>query len=185
MATQQTGSQSYDNIISGMLPSLKSQQSGMYDYLAQLARRQGTAGAMQQAAAGVAPYAQQVGQAVGQTAPLIAQLKEKERQFQIGQENWNKQFEEQRRQYEQNYALSKEQTDWNQMMAMFQQTGWTPQMMQALGYGGLGGGDMRALNRQLSQLGFQQPGTMGAGAQYPGTLGSYNNWGGRTGLIYG
>jgi len=181
---QQSTTSTYDNIISGMLPSVKDQQKGMYDYLAQLARRQGTAGAMQQAAKGVAPYAEQVGKAVGQTAPLIAQLKEKERQFNEGQANWQKEFEEKKREFNLQQSMAKEGQDWNQMMTMLQYTGWTPEIMNLLGYGNLKPGDMRGLNNQINQLGFGNPMQSAGKTVVNGTLGQWNNWGGKTGLIY-
>jgi len=124
----------YDNIMSGMLPSVKNQQQGVYDYLAQLGRRQGVTGAMDKAARGVAPYAQQVGEAVGRTAPQLAQIKEQERQFNEKQAAWLKEFEQAQSNWEKEFGLKEEVTDWNKLMQQYEMFGFTPEMMEALGY---------------------------------------------------
>ena len=134
----------YDNIISGMLPSLRTQQKGMHDYLAAQARRTGTAGAMRLAAQGVAPYAEKAGEAIGRTAPQIAQLKARERQFNIQRQQWEKQFEQNRQQ--QNLV---------NLMNLFGQTGvMTPEMMDAFGYGDMTRTQQRDILDQLQMLGF-------------------------------
>lgn len=142
----------YDNIISGMLPSLRKQQKGMHDYLAQLARRQGTAGAMRMAARGVAPYAEEAGAAIGKTAPQIAQLQERERQFNIQQEAWEKQF-----------AANQQQQNMVNLMNLYAQTGtMTPEMMEQFGYGDMTRAQQRQIMDQLQMLGMDG-GTAGGG----------------------
>jgi len=172
-----------DQIVKGMYSNIKPQQEQMHEYFNQLARRVGMAGASQFAANIAAPYATAAADTAGKASIQAATLDEQKRefekklaeqgrQFDIGQKNWEQQFAE----YQKNQDLAN-------MMSMFKNTGWTPQLLDALGYGGLGSGDMRNLSRQINVLGFNQP-TLQGNTLQGGTLNRANNWGGRSGLIY-
>lgn len=184
MAEQRT----IDNVVQGMYADIRPQQEAQYEYFNQLARRLGLPQSQQFASQIAAPYSEKAAQAAGSQAMNAAQLDERQRQFneqlaesqkqfQQGQQNWEKQFNE----------YSKQQNLAN-MMAMMQYTGWTPDLLKSLGYGDLGRSDMRNTGRQVQDLGFQSPMQQQQNQQgnmYPSILNQANNWGGKTGLIYG
>ena len=186
MATQDYYQKYMQNIVQGMMPNLNKQKSGMYDYLLQLAQRQGTGSAMQNVARGMAPYAEAAGDAAAragvqatrmgqQQEQYESQLAQRQSEFSQGQENWQQAFDQ--RNTQQNFA--------NQLALQQTHGAFTPEMLEAFGYGDVTRGGQRGVQRQLDILGInrnQQPGQQRD--IYGGTSGAWNNWGGRTGLVY-
>ena len=173
------------DIVGSMMPSLNRQKKGMYDFLLQNALRTGQSAT--QVAEGLRPYAQASGQAAAEAGVKATgmarratefdeQMARRATEFSQGQENWQAQMDQ--RDQQQRFANS---------LAMLQQTGaYTPEMLERFGYGDASRGGQRGVDRQLDILGINRDGQGGGGQPRANqTLGAWNNWGGRTGLIYG
>jgi hypothetical protein len=117
-------------------------------------------------------------------------MSQRQEQFDVGQENWEKSFSQGQANWEESMKVQREQQNTSNMISMFSQTGWTQELLDAMGYdkesaGGAG------FQRMLDDLGFSNPeGTgedQGEGGYWDAgsNLNSRNNWGGKTGLIYG
>lgn len=136
MAINDYYKQYMDQMMEYLVPSMQKQQEGIYDYLMQLGQRQGIPEAMRRAGEAVSPYASASGDAAakaGAQATRMAQQQDQyEKELAQRQAEWEKQVE----MWEKSFAEQQEQNDWNQMWSAFEQTGWTPELMQAMGYGG-------------------------------------------------
>ena len=194
MAESTRRQQLLDEIIGGMTPNIRRQQSQLYDYLLQLGQRQGIGSAMQQAARGVAPFAEETAEAAARSGVEATRLAEQREQFEEQLKQREAQFGQQMDLYNRQLAEQQKQNQLRNQMALFEQTGFTPELMESLGYGDLRLGEQRKLQRQIQDLGFKQPGQEnGVGApQYAPRrgLGGFINkarsqFGGRTGLIHG
>jgi len=172
-------------IVGGMMPSLQTQKKGMYDFtMAQALRTGQSASAV---AEGMRPYADAAGEAAAAASTTAAQMAQSQEQFDIGQENWEKSFTQGQENWEEQMRVQTDQQNTANMISMFNQTGWTQELLDAMGYDpSSAGGD--AFNRMLDDLGFSQPGDTtsdsGGGGGSSQSLGAWNNWGGQTGLIY-
>jgi hypothetical protein len=176
------------DIVGGLMPSLKTQQKGMYDFTMANSLRTGqTARAVNES---MSAYADAAGEAAAGAASTAAQMAQRQEQFDVGQENWEKSFAQGQENWEESMRVQQEQQRTANMISMFESTGWTQELMDAMGYSPDSGTGSAAFNRMLDDLGFNNPEGTGddAGstgywdqAQQPG---QWNNWGGRTGLVY-
>lgn len=182
MATTDYYQQYLSDIVGGMMPNIQTQKKGMYDFLLSNALRTGQSA--QSVQEGMRPYAESAGQAAAEAGVDAAHMAQKQEQFDVQQENWQKQFDQAQANWQQQMQFQQEQQDMANMMSMFEYTGWTPELLDAMGYSGR---DVDMWDQ------FQQPGGGGPGGggsqnpwDVPGTTyGAWNNWGGKTGLIYG
>jgi hypothetical protein len=178
-------------IVGGMMPSLQTQKKGMYDFTMATALRTGQPAS--NVAEGMRPYADAAGEAAAGASTQAASMAQRQEQFDVGQENWEKSFSQGQENWEASMKLQKEQQNTANMISMFNATGWTQELLDAMGYdAGSAGG--RGFQRMLDDLGFANPpGTGGSNTSSDvggywdrtGGGGAYNNWGGKTGLIYG
>lgn len=153
-----TKAQTYmDNIIQGMMPNINKQKKGIRDFMLQNALRTGQS--MQDVSRAMTPYAEATGEAAARAGVQAERMGQQQEQFDVQQDNWLKQFQTGKEQWEKAFEQREEQQDIANMIAMFPQTGFTPQLMEALGYSGLDRSGMRTLGRQLGDIGFQNPQT--------------------------
>jgi hypothetical protein len=136
-------------------------------------------------------YADAAGEAAAGAATTAAQMAQRQEQFDIGQENWEKSFTQGQENWEESMAFQREQQRTANMIKMFENTGWTQELMDAMGYSPDSGTGSAAFNRMLDDLGFSQPDSQDGEGGYwdqpgnrQGALGQWNNWGGQTGLVY-
>jgi hypothetical protein len=177
------------DIVGGLMPSLRNQQKGMYDFTMANSLRTGqTARAVDES---MSAYADAAGEAAAGAATTAAQMAQRQEQFDIGQENWEKSFTQGQENWEESMAFQREQQRTANMIKMFENTGWTQELMDAMGYSPDSGTGSAAFNRMLDDLGFSQPDSQDGGGGYwdqpgnrQGALGAWNNWGGQTGLVY-
>jgi hypothetical protein len=184
-------------IVGGMMPSLKSQQKGMYDFtMANVLRTGQSSQAVQE---GMAGYADAAGKAAAGASSEAARMAQQQEQFDTGQANWEKTFTQGQANWEESMKVQQEQQNTANMIAMFEQTGWTQDLLDAMGYDKDSAGGA-AFNRMLDDLGFNQPEGTGSGSKdggsifgsgnpYPGQHQFYRNkagsqFGGATGLVY-
>ena len=189
MADNNYQQQYLQEIVGGFMPELNKQKKGMYDYLLQNSLRTGQSATA--VAEGLRPYAEASGQAAAEAGVQASQMAKQQEQFDTQQANWQASFDQGQRNWEQEMAARDERQDTANMMAMFQSTGWTPELLEAMGYSDSEAGSSQ-FNRLLEQLGFNQPEGQekGSGGYWDqggggGKLGAWNNWGGKTGLIHG
>lgn len=136
-----------DNVIKGMMPNIKTQQEGIYNYIQQLNRRLGVGGGSRLAAQAVAPYAEQASQKAGDLALAASREDEQKRQF-----------EENLAQRKTEFANYQQQQKLANMIEQFKTTGvWTPEMLEAFGYD-ISKGQQRDIQDQLNILGVGQEG---------------------------
>jgi hypothetical protein len=144
-----------DTIQQGMMPNLKKQRAGMYDYLLQLSQRQGVGSAMQNVAKGMAPYAEEAGQAAAQAGVKATQMGQRQEQFETQQAAWEKDRERQQSNWEQQFQQNTQQQNMVNMMNLFQQTGtMTPEMMQQFGFGDMTRSQQRDIQKQMEMIGM-------------------------------
>jgi hypothetical protein len=155
MAVSPHYSKYMDTIQQGMMPNLKKQRAGMYDYLLQLSQRQGVGSAMQNVAKGMAPYAEEAGQAAAQAGVRATEMSQKQEQFETQQSAWEKNREQQQSNWEKSFSERQNQQNMVNMMNIFQQTGtMTPEMMDAFGFGDMSRSQQRDIQSQLEMLGM-------------------------------
>lgn len=155
MATSPYYKQYMDQLQQGMMPNLRKQRSGMYDYLLQLAQRQGVGSAMQNVARGMAPYAEEAGQAAAQAGVKATEMGQRQEQFETQQAAWERNRQQQQANWEQQFALQQQQADMSRLMSLYNQTGvMTPEMMEQFGYGDMTRSQQREISRQMEMLGF-------------------------------
>jgi hypothetical protein len=170
------------DIVGGLMPSLRTQQKGMYDFTMANALRTGqTARAVDES---MGAYAEAAGSAAAGAATTAAQMAQRQEQFDIGQENWEKSFAQGQENWEESMAFQREQQRTANMIKMFENTGWTQELMDAMGYSPDSGTGSAAFQRMLDDLGFIGPDSgAGGGArdnrpgrQVPGLSNDYNYW---------
>ena len=167
MATSPYYKQYMDQLQQGMMPDLRKQRSGMYDYLLQLAQRQGVGSAMQNVARGMAPYAEEAGQAAAQAGVQATRMGQQQEQFETQQAAWEKNRAQQQANWEKQFALQEQQADMARLMNLYNQTGvMTPEMMEQFGYGDISRSQQREMARQMEMLGFPMPGGTGINAGF-------------------
>jgi hypothetical protein len=174
------------DIVGGMMPSIRQQQKGMYDFTMANALRTGnTSQAVQE---GMASYAHAAGEGAAKAGAQASQQAQRQEQFDKQQENWKKNFEQTQENWEKQMAMREEENRMRNMMNMFEHTGWTPELLEAMGYDDMSKSDMARFQKYDSPFGPGQQGGGGGGFwDQPGNntgYGHWNNWGGRTGLVY-
>jgi hypothetical protein len=109
-------------------------------------------------------------------------MAQKQEQFDTQQANWQKSFDQGQQNWEESMAFQKEQQSMANMVAMFEHTGWTPELMDAMGYDKESGGGF-GFQRMLDDLGFTGPGgaeggskTSQPGRQVAGPSNDFNYW---------
>ena len=136
MATATDYYQNYlQDIVGGMMPNIRKQQRGMYDYLLGQGLRTGQPAA--QIAQGMRPYAEAAGDAAAQAGVSARKMAQQQEQFDIQQANWERQFTESQRRWQEEMAQHEAEQKTANLMAMAGATGWTPQLLEALGYSDL------------------------------------------------
>jgi hypothetical protein len=167
-------------IVGGMMPNINVQKKGMYDFMQAQSLRTG------QPTAGIAeamrPYADAAGEGAARAGVQAANMAQRQEQFDTQQANWQKSFDQGQQNWEESMAFQKEQQSMANMVAMFEHTGWTPELMDAMGYDKESGGGF-GFQRMLDDLGFTGPGgaeggskTSQPGRQVAGPSNDYNYW---------
>jgi hypothetical protein len=114
-------------------------------------------------------------------------MSQRQEQFDVGQENWEKSFSQGQKNWEESMRVQTEQQNLSNMISMFEATGWTQELLDAMGYDKDSAGGA-AFDRMLKDLGFSGPqGQEDQGGYWDqggGQLGAWNKWGGQTGLVY-
>lgn len=123
-----------DNIVAAMMPNLKKQQQGMYDYLLQLAQRQGVRSAMRRAGEAVAPYAKAAGDAAAKGGIEATRMGLQKSQFEKKLAQRQKEWEDKLSQWQKQFGASQDQQKFANLMATAGMTGLTPEMLQKMGY---------------------------------------------------
>jgi hypothetical protein len=168
------------DIVGTMMPNLNRQKKGMYDFLLQNALRTGQSATA--AAEGLRPYAEASGQAAAQAGITATAMAQKQEQFDVGQANWQKSFDQGQANWEKSFAFQQQQQNTSNMISMFQQTGWTQDLLDSMGFDkdSAGGSKFQSM---LDDLGFNQPEGVGddgadnrPGRQVPGPSNDYNYW---------
>jgi hypothetical protein len=170
-------------IVGGMMPNLRTQQKGMYDFTMANALRTGQSARAVDESMGA--YASAAGDAAAKAGTQASQMAQRQEQFDVGQENWEKSFSQGQKNWEEQMRVQTEQQNLSNMISMFEATGWTQELLDAMGYDKDSAGGA-AFNRLLDDLGFTGPDAQqdGGGDIWGGTSGQWNKWGGRTGLVY-
>ncbi len=127
-----------DTILQGMMPSISKQRKGMFDFLLQMAQRQGTGGALQQIQRGLQPFAEEAGQAAARAGVQASRQAQQQEQFdaqQAAQAAAQKQAQEN---FEKQFAAQQEQQKLANLLATQQAGGgqFSPELLAAMGYGG-------------------------------------------------
>lgn len=151
------------DIVGGMMPEMQKQKKGMYDYLLSNALRTGQSAAS--VAQGMRPYAEAAGDAAAEAGVSARKMAQQQEQFDIGQANWEKKFNVMQDQFNQKMDFQRKQQDLVNMMNMFSQTGWTPGLLDKLGYGDLDRRTLDMFNRNQNPF-SQGMGTPIQGARY-------------------
>jgi hypothetical protein len=155
MAVSPHYSKYMDTIQQGMMPNLKKQRAGMYDYLLQLSQRQGVGSAMQNVAKGMAPYAEEAGQAAAQAGVKATEMSQRQEQFETQQTAWEKSRTQQQENWEKSFTQQQNQQNMINMMNLFKQTGtMTPEMMEQFGFGDMTRQQQRDIKDQMEMLGM-------------------------------
>lgn len=123
-----------DNVIQGMMPNIKRQKEATYDYIQQLSKRLGTAGAMQRAAESVAPFAREAADRAGSMAMDAAREDERRRQYEENLKQRQAEIEQAQKNWEKNFELNQKQQQFANMMSTAGMTGLTPEMLMNMGY---------------------------------------------------
>jgi hypothetical protein len=169
------------DIVGGMMPNINVQKKGMYDFLLSNSLRTGQSAAS--VAEGMRPYAEAAGEAAAGAGVQASKMAQQQEQFNTQQANWQKSFDQGQENWEKQMAFQKEQQSMANMISMFEHTGWTPELMDAMGYDKDSGGGA-AFERMLDDLGFTGPDMGGGGGsktdepgrQVPGPSNDYNYW---------
>jgi hypothetical protein len=189
MAEQDYYQKYIGEIVGGMMPNINVQKKGMYDFMQAQSLRTG------QPTSGIAeamrPFADAAGEGAARAGVQATQMAQKQEQFDTQQANWQKSFDQGQKNWEESMAFQKEQQSMANMVKMFEHTGWTEELMNAMGYDKDSGGGVQ-FQRMLDDLGFKNPEGTGEDASNDygywdrgSNLNAANNWGGKTGLLYG
>lgn len=152
-----------DTILQGMQPNIARQRKGMFDFLLQMAQRQGTSGALQQIQQGLQPFAEEAGQAAARAGVKAAEFAKQQEQFDAQQAFAQQQAQQQQANFEQQFAAQQQQQNIANLLAAQQAGGqsFSPELIDALGFapntfgqGGINAGFNRP-NPALQRLGQQ------------------------------
>jgi hypothetical protein len=149
MPTGNAASRYLENAMAAQMPQLRQQQEGMRKYLQGKGQRIGAKGAGAQARQAVDVYATQAGNVSARLGADAERMGQQQEQFETQAATQKEQFESQMAQRDKQQNLSN-------MMAMFPQTGWTPELLEAMGLGESAAGTP-GFERQISDLGFAGP----------------------------
>lgn len=124
-----------DTILQGMMPSISKQRKGMFDFLLQMAQRQGTSGALQQIQQGLQPFAEEAGQAAARAGVQASRQAQQQEQFDAQQAASLAAQQQAQSNFEKQFAAQQQQ---QQIANMFQAQqagggGFSPELMAALG----------------------------------------------------
>jgi hypothetical protein len=177
-----------DSIVGTMMPALNRQKKGMYDFLLQNQLRTGQSATA--VAEGLRPYAEASGQAAAEAGVQATGMASRKEEFDRQEKLSRERMTQQQDQWQQTFDQRNTQQNFINAMNQLSSGGvMTPEMMEQLGYGDMTQQQQRDIQRQMKMLGMDQgSGGVGGGGQsdpYGGTSGAWNNWGGKTGLIYG
>jgi hypothetical protein len=162
------------DIVGTMQPSLRTQKKGMYDFLLSNSLRTGQSA--QAVAEGMRPYAQAAGDAAAKAGITATKMAQQQEQFDVQQANWEKSFDQGQANWEKAMEVQRSQQNTANMISMFKSTGWTQELLDAMGYDeGSAGGTQ--FNRMLDDLGFSQPEGVGddSGGFQPGFVPGIGN----------
>lgn len=169
MATPNYYQEYIKDIGAGISPGIKQQQDAMYEYILGQGQRQGVGAAMQNAMRATAPYAEKASQALAGEAGRARQMAQKQEQYDEQMKQRQTEFQQQQANWEKSMQQQQEQQNMANMLAMFQYTGWTPDLLNALGYGDL---TQRSQQQFMRNAPFGNPPLPGAagpdGAVSPG-----------------
>lgn len=160
MATQDYYQKYMNEIVGGMMPNLNRQKKGMYDFMLSQGLRTGQPAA--QIAQGMRPYADAAGDAAAKAGVTATKMAADQKRFDVGQANWEKKFAQGQSNWQAAFDQRNDDQDLANMMAMFSHTGWTPELLDAMGYSGLDKARMLKMNRQIGDIGFKQPDSFGS-----------------------
>jgi hypothetical protein len=151
---------------------------------------------MAQVATAMRPFADAAGDAAAKAGVQASQMAQKQEQFDTQQQAWEKNFNQGQENWKATFDQRNKDQEMQNMMNVFQATGkFTPEMLDAFGYGDMSFGDQRKMQQQMSLAGLGGSGstgggnTFGSGNPYPGQHQFYRNkagsqFGGKTGLVY-
>jgi hypothetical protein len=154
MPEQDYQQQYLKEIVGGFMPELRQQKKGMYDYLLQNSLRTGQSATS--VAEGLRPYAQASGQAAAEAGVQASSMARQQEQFDVQQQNWQSSFDQGQENWEKEMSARDEQQDLANMMAMFESTGWTQELLDAMGFSAESAGSS-SFNKLLEDLGFSNP----------------------------
>jgi hypothetical protein len=162
MATRDYYQENLRDIIGGTMPSFRRSRQDQYDFLLQNALRTGQSAAS--AATAVRPFADAAGDAAAKAGVAARRLATQQEQFDVGQANFEKKFEQAQKNWQAAFDQRNKEQEFANMMNLYQQNKiMTPEMLEAFGYAGIGGGDIRSTQRQLELLGISGGGGINAG----------------------
>jgi len=154
-----------DTILQGMMPSISKQRKGMFDFLLQMAQRQGTGGALQQIQRGLQPFAEEAGEAAARAGVQASRQAQQQEQFDAQQAAQQAAQQQAQSNFEKQFAAQQEQQRLANLLATQQAGGgqFSPELLAAMGYGpelfgGGGSGINAGFNRPnpaLERLGLQ------------------------------
>jgi hypothetical protein len=176
-----------DSIVGTMMPNLNRQKKGMYDFLLQNSLRTGQSATS--VAEGLRPYAEASGQAAAEAGVQATGMARRATEFDEQQKLYRDKMTQQQDQWQQTFDQRNTQQNFINAMSQLKSGGvMTPEMMEQFGYSNMTRQQQRDIQQQMKMLGVDQGGGGQGGGQsdpYGGTSGAWNNWGGKTGLIYG
>jgi hypothetical protein len=182
------------DIVGGITPDLKRSRDEQVEWLGAQALRTGQP--MAQVATAMRPFADAAGDAAAKAGVQASQMAQKQEQFDTQQQAWEKNFNQGQQNWQATFDQRNKDQEMQNMMNVFQATGkFTPEMLDAFGYGDMSFGDQRKMQQQMSLAGLGGSGstgggnTFGSGNPYPGQHQFYRNkagsqFGGATGLVY-
>jgi hypothetical protein len=173
-----------ESIVGAMMPALRKQKKGMYDFLLQNQLRTGQSATA--VAEGLRPYAEASGQAAAEAGVQATGMAQRQTQFDEQQALHRERMEQQQTQWQQSFEQRGQQQNFANAMSQLQAgVPMTPEMMDQLGYGDMTRTQQREIQRQMKMLGMDQGSGSGGVPTTGGQNGAWNNWGGQTGLIHG
>jgi hypothetical protein len=182
------------DIVGGITPDLKRSRDEQIEWLGAQSLRTGQP--MAQVASAMRPFADAAGDAAAKAGVQASQMAQKQEQFDTQQQAWEKNFNQGQENWQASFDQRNKDQEMQNMMNVFATTGkFTPEMLDAFGYGDMSFGDQRKMQQQMSLAGLGGSGstgggsTFGSGNPYPGQHQFYRNkagsqFGGATGLVY-
>lgn len=155
----------FNQLMSGQKSGFEKEKFNIYEYLMNLGQRQGLGGAMLNASKATAPFAAEFAKNAAKAAADATSMAEQRERFEKEYAQRLAEFEEKKRQFDEQQKQENQQFTVNSQMGMFGNTGWTPQLMDALGYGGMANPGSN----------FTNPGATG-GTGGTGSTSSSNAW---------